>query len=208
MAQTQLTKIVTPKGIAMYPWLNTGKPDTKFNADGEYKVTLKVPAEDAAPLIAQLADVLTKYQNEQSIRDPKIARYTAAPPYEEEVDDQGNLTGNYLFKFKQRARVNTKDGRTLDMKITLVDATRTPTQVSLGGGSEIKIAATIWPYALSTNKTVGLSLRPNAVQIISLVEFKSKGTADLFSDEEGFTTTAANQVSAPMNEEYDTAADF
>ena len=39
MAQQKI-KIVTPKATCVYPWLN--KPDTKFNADGEYKVTLKV----------------------------------------------------------------------------------------------------------------------------------------------------------------------
>ena len=40
MAANKKQQIVTPRATAVYPWLNT--PDTKFNADGEYKVTLKM----------------------------------------------------------------------------------------------------------------------------------------------------------------------
>ena len=40
MAQNYQIKIVSPRGIAVYPWLN--RPDTKFSADGDFKVTLKL----------------------------------------------------------------------------------------------------------------------------------------------------------------------
>ena len=52
MAQNAQEKIVSPKGIAVYPWLN--RPDTKFSADGDFKVTLKVSADEAARLGADL----------------------------------------------------------------------------------------------------------------------------------------------------------
>ena len=86
---------------------------------------------------------------------------------------KATLTGNYLFKFKQKAKIHTKDGRVIDMKVALVDASRTPTSVNVGGGSEIKIAATVFPYAMSHNQIIGLSLRPSAVQILSLVSSQS-----------------------------------
>jgi hypothetical protein len=206
MAQTQI-KIVSPKGIAVYPWLN--RPDTKFSADGDFKVTLKVSAAEASPLIQKLDDIISDYQEKQTQADPKLARYSVSPPYEEEMDDQGNLTGNYLFKFKQKAKIHTKDGRTIDMKVALVDASRTPTTVNIGGGSEIKIAATVSPYAMSTTKTIGLSLRPSAVQIISLVSGGSN-VVSLFDEEDGFKTeeplTSVNGYN--HSQELDTAADF
>jgi len=131
------------------------------------------------------------------------------PPYEQEVDDQGNLTGNYLFKFKQKAKINTKDGRTINMKVALFDANRTPTDVLIGGGSEIKVAATMWPYVLPTTKSVGVSLRPSAVQILSLVSVGGSKTAELFDYEDGFV--ASNTNAAPTvdddEEEYN-ATDF
>lgn len=206
MAANKKQQIVTPKATAVYPWLNT--PDTKFSVDGEYKVTLKIGSEDAQPLINKIGEVIEEYRDDQTKKDPKIARYSDMLPYEEEVDDQGNLTGNMLFKFKQKAKIHTKDGRTIDMKVALFDAQRTPTDVIVGGGSEIKVAATLWPYVLPTTKSVGVSLRPSAVQILTLVSAGGSKMADLFDSEDGFV--ASNTNAAPsFNEEEDVdAADF
>jgi hypothetical protein len=207
MAKQKSPRIVTPKGIAVYPWLN--KPDTKFSPEGDYKVTLKVPAEDAAPLIEQLDKILQEYKAEAVKKDPKIARMAINAPYEEEADDQGNLTGNYLFKFKQKAVINMKDGRTVDVKVALLDASRTPTDVLVGGGSEIKIAATVYPYAMNTTKTIGLSLRPYAVQILQLVKVGGGAAADVFEDEDGFIDDhSATQVASASVAEEANAADF
>ena len=64
MAKNQRVQIVSPKGTAVYPWLN--RPDTKFSDDGEYKVTLKISAEEAQPLIQKLDKMLEDYQAEQA----------------------------------------------------------------------------------------------------------------------------------------------
>ena len=94
------------------------------------------------------------------------------------------------------------------MKVALVDASRTPTTVNVGGGSEIKIAATVFPYAMNTTKSVGLSLRPSAVQILSLVSGQSN-VVSMFDDEDGFKTEDAPAAKDNFNtQELDTAADF
>ena len=206
MAANKKQQIVTPKATAVYPWLNT--PDTKFNMDGEYKVTLKIGSEKAAPLIEKIDGVIADYKQEQATKDPKVGRYADMPPYEEEVDDQGNLTGNVLFKFKQKAKIHTKDGRTIDMKVALFDAQRTPTDVIVGGGSEIKVAATLWPYVLPTTKSVGVSLRPSAVQILTLVSAGGSKMADLFDSEDGFVASNTNAAPSFDEEEDGDAADF
>ena len=206
MAANKKQQIVTPKATAVYPWLNT--PDTKFNVDGEYKVTLKIGSEEAAPLIEKIDGVIAEYKQEQATKDPKVGRYSDMPPYEEEVDDQGNLTGNVLFKFKQKAKIHTKDGRTIDMKVALFDAQRTPTDVIVGGGSEIKVAATLWPYVLPTTKSVGVSLRPSAVQILTLVSAGGSKMADLFDSEDGFVASNTNAAPSFDEEEDGDAADF
>ena len=206
MAQQKI-KIVTPKATCVYPLLN--KPDTKFNADGEYKVTLKVEAEDAAPLIKQLDEILKTYKEASIKRDPKLSRFNVNTPYEEEIDDQGNLTGYYLFKFKQKARIQTNDGRSIDMKIAIVDASRKPTDAQIGGGSEVKIAATVIPYAMSSNKAFGLALRPQAVQIINLVSPMNGNVVSMFDDEDGFVAEEKAPVTDSFtSDEMDTAADF
>ena len=207
MAKYAKKQIVTPRAIAVYPWLN--RPDTKFNADGEYKVTLKIAAEEAAPLMKSLDSILEEYKSEAVKLDAKVARYAVTPPYEAETDDQGNLTGNYLFKFKQKAVVRTNDGREIKMTVPLFDANRTPTSVLVGGGSELKIAASVWPYSMGTTRTIGLSLKPTAVQILSLIALASSGAASMFESEEGFVAEEGDFVGfAETTNEGTHAADF
>jgi len=172
-------------------------------------VTLKVEAEDAAPLIKQLDEILKTYKEASIKRDPKLSRFNVTTPYEEEIDDQGNLTGYYLFKFKQKAKIQTHDGRSIDMKVAIVDASRTPTDAQIGGGSEVKIAATVIPYAMSTNKAFGLALRPQAVQIINLVSPMNGNVVSMFDDEDGFKAEEKAPVTDSFtSDEMDTAADF
>jgi len=49
----------SPAGIAVFPNLN--KPDTKFKADGEYKVKLRVTEDEAQPLIDKVAALAAKH---------------------------------------------------------------------------------------------------------------------------------------------------
>ena len=184
MTKQKRESFVTPKGIAVYPWLNT--PDTKFSPEGDYKVTLKLPTNEAEPLMEKLTTVAEDYYNELVKSDPKAKNLKITYPFDEETDDQGNLTGSYLFKFKQKAQVTGRDGTNYTMKVALFDAKRNPITALVGGGSEIKIAATIWPYKMNTTKTVGLSLKPTAVQVINLQAVGTSSMADMFDEEDGF----------------------
>lgn len=191
-----MTKFVTPKGVAVWPHLNT--PDTKFVTEGEYHTKLRIPADEAQPLIQQLEDIRSEYLKEAIRKDPKVKQFKMADLYEEEVDDQGDLTGNYLFKFKQKAVINTRAGTTLKMKVALFDSQKEPTDAQIGGGSVIRVAATAIGYAMPSTKMVGLSLRPSAIQIIELSSVAGSAAND-FNIEDGFV---GNGVSETQDEEY------
>lgn len=178
-----MNQFVTPKGVAVWPSLNN--PDTKFVAEGEYHTKLRVSADEAASFIQQLEGIREAYLADAVRRDPKVKQYKMADLYEEEVDDQGDLTGNYLFKFKQKAVIQTRSGSTLNMKVALFDSQRKPTTVQIGGGSVLRIAGSAIGYAMPSTKMVGLSLRPSAVQIIQLSS-GGNASADAFAIEEGF----------------------
>ena len=90
-------KLTTPTGVAKYPWLL--KPDTKFNADGEYKVTLVLDKEEAEPVIEKIESVLTEHLEELKMSGKKKVKQGPLP-YSDEEDDEGNPTGNVEFKFK------------------------------------------------------------------------------------------------------------
>ena len=202
MANPKRPQIVTPKGVAVYPHLNT--PDTKFNPEGEYKVNLKVHASEAEGLISELTKMLDEYHAEEIKKNPKIAAFNKALPMDEEYDDNGQKTGFVIFKFKQKASIISTKGETINFKVALFDASRTPTTVNVGGGSVIKVAASVWPYAMPTSKTVGLSLRPSAVQIIELKEFGGgSSAASMFDKEDGFTANEAAEAFDEGDDEGD-----
>ena len=178
-----MNQFVTPKGVAVWPSLNN--PDTKFVQEGEYHTKLRVSADEAASFIQQLEGIREAYLADAVRREPKIKQYKLADLYEQEVDDQGDLTGNYIFKFKQKAVIQTRSGSTRNMKIALFDSQRNPTNVQIGGGSVLRIAGSASGYAMPSTKLVGLALRPSAVQIIQLSS-GGVASADAFSIEEGF----------------------
>ena len=85
---------VSVLGEAIFPHLN--KPDVKFNAEGEYKVTLKVKKSDATGMIelfnqAQV-DSLKQFTQEKG----KKVKEAPHPRYNIEGD-------NVFFKFKLKA---------------------------------------------------------------------------------------------------------
>lgn len=156
--------MVTPPGVAVYPHLTT--PDTKFDANGVYKVSLSLTEEEAAPLIERVE----KVQEEATGMIPPGKRQKLSdPPYYDEMDDQGQPTGRVIFKFKMKAKVNTKDGRTLEMSPKLFDSEGTlMTDVeSIWGGSVLRISADMIPFYVAA-VGAGVSLRLKAVQIIDL----------------------------------------
>ena len=194
MAKIQYEKMVSPTGIAVWPHLNS--PDTKFDQGGagEYKVSVKLTEAAAQPVIDRLQKILDQYQAEEIAQNIKVKQFTPRLPIEEEVDDQGNLTGNWLLKVKQKAQIVTANG-IVDMKVALFDAKRRPTQAEIGGGSTLKVSTTIVPYTMPSSKSVGISLRLNAVQIISLVAGGRDGDSSMFSEEEGFTDETSEVAS-------------
>ena len=194
MAKNQYENMVSPAGIAVWPYLNS--PDTKFDngGAGEYKVSVKLTEDAAQPVIDKLQKILDQYQAEEISQNPKVKQFTPRLPIEEEVDDQGNLTGNWLLKVKQKAQITTANG-IVDMKVALFDAKRRPTNAEIGGGSTLKVATTIIPYTMPSNKAVGISLRLYAVQVLNLVEGGSDSDGSMFDVEDGFSDETSEMAS-------------
>ena len=119
--------ITTETGVALYPWLT--KPDTKYSEEGEYKVNLILSKENAAPIIKTIVGVHEDNYKEQLKIQKKKSVTQAAPPFSEELDDNGKPTGNYIFKFKSKAAY----------KPAIFDAKGNPLiDPPIWGGSELK----------------------------------------------------------------------
>jgi hypothetical protein len=210
MADKRPKRIIlrTPAGIAKYPKLFT--PDTKFKKEGEYSVKLILQGEDAATLTGSidrgLADSLTEAKLDAKNKGKKIK--PADAPYKAVVDDEGNETGETQFTFKMNAAGTRKDGTAWTRRPMVFDAKGAVVKdAKVGGGSKIKVA-----YEMSKFYTplvgAGVSLRLEAVQIITLVEYGNRDAKGYgFEAEEGYEASEQTAEETPAEEAEATPAD-
>lgn len=210
----ELIKLMTPKGVARFPALTT--PDTKFAAEGEYKIGVILP-EDAINIdtgkhkgkgimamlqeYAQKAYDEAKADLEESIKTLKGEKLVKAKkalaelklgdlPAKPEYDDEGNETGNIVVNFKMKAeRKDKKTGKVIKMAPKLFDAQGKPLPkgIDIWGGSEVKVAGSLNPFYIPGTSTAGVGIRLAAVQVI---ELRSSGGGDAssygFGKEDGY----------------------
>lgn len=179
----QFEKFMTPRGVALYPHLI--KADTKFDSEGVFCVDLAVDAELAAPFIAQLEAVRDAFYKALDAKTKKAS--TIVDVFTPELDDEGEETGRVIFKAKQKAIIKSGD-KVYKKTISLFDASNNKiTPESMWSGTELKLAGVIVPYRMASSKTVGVSLRLSAAQILKLVEGNSdSGESYGFGEEEGY----------------------
>lgn len=199
--------LYSPKGAWVWPRLT--QPDTKFNADGEYKVDLRLDGGDAAAVklieaidaaaegaLEEARQALTekvekargkqKVSAREALNDLK--RYT---PYESDYDDDGSETGDVIFRFKVKAKgKDNKTGETWANKVVIYDAAGQPIppakakKLKIGSGTVGRVAYQILPFFNEALAEAGVSLRLKGVQIIKLVEWGSGGL-EFGADEDG-----------------------
>lgn len=189
----------SPKGIARYPYLNT--PDTKFNPEGDYKVTLVLDNNDeTSALVATLnaihEEAIAKAKQDNPGKKIKIATL----PINDEAEE-----GKTYISFKLRANVTPRNGSPFSQKPALVDAGGSPMTKSIFGGSVIKVAFEASSFYTAT-VGAGLTLRLKAVQVIELA---AKGAGGDFGFEavEGYKDDGIAEVAAPFSDALDSIPD-
>jgi hypothetical protein len=198
-----LLKGITPAGIAVFPWLS--KPDTKFKAEGEYRLKLKLDGDEGKSLAAKIdaayEQAITLMAAEKEKKADKIKR--ADKPYKLEEDKEGNETGAYLFTFKQKAQITLKSGpnagQVKKISVDILGAGNKPLSkdTPVFGGSIVKVAFEAWPFFTAV-VGAGLTLRLNAVKVLTLV---SSGQRDHgFDEEEGYRPGADEDEETPSGE--------
>ena len=196
-----MSKIIKGKAL----WSKVFEPDTKFDANGVYSISVLVPELEAQEMCENLDKIVEERLATEVKEKPKLKEsLTTRKGYEKATDKDGNETGEIEFKVKLKAKVQSKDGSTYTQKPIVVDAKRTPMSKEslIGNGSTVKVAFEPFAYAMMSTKQVGVSLRLKGVQVIDLVEFGNANS--MFDEEEGFT---ANQIEKAMEFE-ENHADF
>lgn len=180
MAKDQV-RLTTPLGVARYPRLQ--KADTKYHEQGEYKVDLVVPAEDAKSFAAKVQKLYKEFAGKKKLGSV-VAR--------KELDDQENETGNVIIRCKAK-NVKLKDGSIWDRKPVIYDkaGNRIMDQI-VGGGSKIQVAVDL--YFSEKDGKAFCALQPVAVMVKELVEYGGNASAEDFGFEIEETDNATEEV--------------
>lgn len=172
----------TPRGVAYYPYISA--PDTKFDEQGHYKVNLCIPKEEAQPIIEQIKGELVAGIKALKEAKPNAKIKQAPLPFEDEVDEDDQATGNVIIKFKSKAAY----------KPAIFDSKGTPMMKSnIYAGSILKVNGSIAFYN-SPAVGAGVTLRLRAVQVIEYVEGAVGATKFGFGEETGFTIEDQEEV--------------
>jgi len=175
---------ITPRGVAVYPRLQ--RPDTRYHELGVYKADIRIPVEEAKPLLKELGDI---YRSHLGQPHPKLApsKDKEAMWFYEQDEDGDFLKDHVILKIRAR-NIKTKTGEVWDRKPKLFDAKGRPIKANLniGGGTVMKVSFEVDCY--TSKKASGVRLIPVAVQIIDLVTFEAGGSAEDygFAEEDGF----------------------
>jgi hypothetical protein len=194
------TKLVSPKGVAVYPHLN--KADDKYGKP-TFKVTLRVPEDEAAPFVAKIEEMLAalKKGDATGLREDDAKRLATAvkgkklkamdPAFAAETDEDGNETGNTLLKFKASGEFKNKDGDVIRRKLKFIDAAKQPVEKPpfVWGGSVLRVRAQLMPW-INAKFEYGVKLGIDLVQIIDLVTSGGGSVnTDGFDEEDGYSAT-------------------
>ena len=193
---------VTPVGRTM--WASIIEPNTKFDAEGKYMMDMLFEPKQVEEVKAKLDSLLTSFVDEKKkeLKANKSNSYTVAPIFKEAIDQEGNLTGDWMLRSKQYTK--TFDGA--PQKIRLADSTGKVLKdfnKAVGNGSKVRAKLYPKPYYMASSNTFGISMLINAVQIIDLVEYEAGGGFD--SVDGGFEDTSVKEVTS---DEDGTKVDF
>jgi hypothetical protein len=142
----------TPVGELVYPWLT--RADTRYDPDGVFQTKLLLPFEGAQGLIARLEGIRSDFI--ATLDKPK-STYTVADVFEDELDDDGEATGNVLFRFKLKAKVTPREGDAFTQSPILVMADDgSAVAAPIYGGTMAKIKGQVVPYTNASSKSLGL----------------------------------------------------
>lgn len=207
----------SPRGVFQFPRLS-GKPDTKFNKAGVWKVALALPADvsETTEFLEQIEtwreEAFQKFLAEAPKDKKRSIKKSPDCPFRSELDADGEETGAILVNFKMYASGTDKKGEKFTMRPVLFDKSGKPItdDIRIGGGTEGRISFEPHPY-YAANSGAGVTLRLRGAQIIKLVEFGGNASYFGFGDEstgdEGESAGAATAEKGEASED-DASEDY
>lgn len=187
--------VVSPKGKAL--WCKVNEPDRKFDSEGTLSTQLVCDPND--PAVQKFIERLETLQDTafaesvETLGEAKGKQIRKRLLYTDHCDQDGNPTGNIVFKFALKG-VDKRASQGKPSTIAVVDAHKQAVNPvpNVGNDSEIRVGAFVYPYYMAMSKEIGLSMMWTKMQIIDLVEYGGGSGGSDFDEEEGFATVATS----------------
>lgn len=177
---------ITPAGLSKF--VAVQRP-FQFKEGGPLYVCDVVISKKEAAAFTEKFTKLAEGQRAEAMANPKIGKaaknWKVQLPISAELDEEGEETGNFILKAKQKPEIKLKDGTTRKLSVVVVDSKKKPVTKSVGSGSKVRMNVTIAPYYHAGSKAVGVTLRLDAVQVIDLKEYVGRDASAGFAEEEG-----------------------
>lgn len=221
MAKEGKNVVVTPRVIAMFPWLT--KADTKFEPEGLYQSTFILDPEDPAHaefiekvngmMEAAREAAVDRLSKGDGKAKAKLKTLQQADFFKPEYDDNGDETGRMTFTVRQKRVIRFIDKKTGEKKkviknIIFVDSAgnvlKNPPPVY--SGSELQVKGPINTYYAADKNAYGLTMKVDVVRIVELAQGSYGDAAAGFdNDGEGFVGDESNFNDAPkVNDDFET----
>jgi hypothetical protein len=154
----------TPVGVASFPKLT--RPNYKFKPkEGEFSVQLILTPEEAKLYRAEFDANFKELYREECAKQgkKKISISRHHPPFNPEVDQQDNETGNIAVKFKMKHKIYNREGEfVFEQRPTVFDKYGKPSEADVGYGAKIQISAELKSWFVPSDG-FGITLIPKAV---------------------------------------------
>jgi len=189
-----VNKLVTPVGTAVYPKLV--EPDTAFDEAGVYTCKLHVSKEDYNEFKKKVDVIAEAAYDAECKRQGKEVRKASSCPVRITED------GDYEILGKQKAKVITRSGETIEFNIPLFDSQVKPitNKPKIGSGSRIRMSVIFSPWFVPSQGW-GYTLRLKEAQVLELVEYSSGGGSSFSAEADGYTSTGESLSDALEDEE-------
>ena len=184
MSRQNRTNFTTPRGYAHFPAVV--EPDQyDERATPQFKCDLRMDASspEAQQLMAQADEEVERgYQKavEQAKTKAAAKKIQRLCPYYMEEDDEGDETGNVIFRIRSNAVFEDKKGNQRERRIALFDSTGQPMELDdgMGHNSVVRVGG-FFNTVVGTAQGSGASMKLQAVKVLKL-EQPGGNTAERF----------------------------
>lgn len=165
-------------------WAKVLKPFVdQYHKDGAYAIDLEFNEDDASGIMNEIRDRMVVFKDKEVGAGRTVKGWSIHRGFKK--NDELN---NYIFSFTQNAVYNPADGEALHFSVDVFDSQLNPwpKEMLIGNGSLVKVAYSYYPWNVSVQGGIGMTLKLRGVQVLEHIPYEAAPRTHGFTAESGF----------------------